>query len=219
MDVKEARQFARLRVAGLVCTAAVGLASMAYAQVQVPDQNPSSTANPFYGSVTAHAVSGEPLKLSLDDAIRRGLENNLGLREAESGEKLFQGEKNEALQEFLPTINLSGGTGVFQHNLAAQGFGPKTLDAIWLAVSGWNSARAFADYERRSDAGTTVVKSDAVFGCGDCGMEGCGSGGKVGIFPEDVGARRSGAAGCDGIPACDCGCQRGGQRDGADEGR
>ena len=66
----------------------------------------------------------EPLKLSLDEAIRRGLETNLGLKEAESGEKLFQGEKNSALQEFLPTINLSGGTGVFQHNLAAQGFGP-----------------------------------------------------------------------------------------------
>ena len=127
MDVKEALQFARLRVAGLVCTAAVGLAPMAYAQSQVPDQNPSSTVNPFYGSVTAHAVSAEPLKLSLDDAIRRGLENNLGLKEAESGEKLFQGEKNQALQEFLPTINLSGGTGVFQHNLAALGFGPNTL--------------------------------------------------------------------------------------------
>lgn len=127
MDVKVALQFARLRVASLVCTAAVGLASMAHAQAQFPDQNPSSTVNPFYGSVTAHSVSSETLKLSLDDAIRRGLENNLGLKEAESGEKLFQGEKNEALQEFLPTINLSGGTGVFQHNLAAQGFGPKTL--------------------------------------------------------------------------------------------
>ena len=59
--------------------------------------------------------------------MRRGLENNLGLKEAESGEKLFQGEKNIALQEFLPTINLSGGTGVYQHNLAALGFGPGVL--------------------------------------------------------------------------------------------
>ncbi len=63
----------------------------------------------------------------MDEAIRRGFETNLGLKEAESGEKLYQGEKNMALQEFLPTINLSGGTGVFQHNLAAQGFGPGTL--------------------------------------------------------------------------------------------
>jgi outer membrane protein TolC len=127
MDVNVVRQFARLWKAGWVCTAALGLAAMACAQTEYPSQNPSSTQNPFYGSVTAHAVSDEPLKLSLDDAIRRGLENNLGLKEAESGEKLFQGEKNQALQEFLPTINLSGGTGIFQHNLAALGFGPNTL--------------------------------------------------------------------------------------------
>jgi outer membrane protein TolC len=89
--------------------------------------NPSSASNPFFGSITVHGASDEMLKLSLDDAVRRGLENNLGLKEAEIGEKLFQGEKNEALQEFLPTINLSGGTGAFQHNLAAQGFGPGVL--------------------------------------------------------------------------------------------
>ena len=67
------------------------------------------------------------LKLSLDEAVRMGLENNLGLKEAESGEKSIQGEKNEALQEFLPTITLTGGTGVFQHDLAAQGFGPGVI--------------------------------------------------------------------------------------------
>jgi outer membrane protein TolC len=118
MDVKVAAQFARRLALGSVCLAA---AASAFAQ------NPSSATNPFYGSVTVQTMSDEPLKLSLDDAIRRGFENNLGLKEAESGEKLFQGEKNIALQQFLPTINLSGGTGVFQHNLAAQGFGPSTL--------------------------------------------------------------------------------------------
>jgi outer membrane protein TolC len=123
MDVKEAGQFARVWAIGLVCAAAAGSAVTACAQ----DQNPSSTTNAFYGSVTVRAISDELLKLSLDDAIRRGFENNLGLREAESGEKQFQGEKNQVLQEFLPTINLSGGTGVFQHNLVALGFGPSTL--------------------------------------------------------------------------------------------
>ena len=118
MDVKVAAQFARRLALGLVCLAAAASALA---------QNPSSATNPFYGSVTVQTMSDEPLKLSLDDAIRRGFENNLGLKEAESGEKLFQGEKNIALQQFLPTINLSGGTGVFQHDLAAQGFGPSTL--------------------------------------------------------------------------------------------
>ena len=118
MDVKVAAQFARRLALGLACLAAAASALA---------QNPSSATNPFYGSVTVQTMSDEPLKLSLDDAIRRGFENNLGLKEAESGEKLFQGEKNIALQQFLPTINLSGGTGVFQHDLAAQGFGPSTL--------------------------------------------------------------------------------------------
>ncbi|MGA9586221.1 MAG: TolC family protein [Terracidiphilus sp.] len=125
MDVKEAGQFTRRLSMGMVCAAVMGIAVTACAQDQ--NQNPSSTANAFYGSVTVRAISDEPLKLSMDDAIRRGLETNLGLREAESGEKEFQGEKNEALQEFLPTINLSGGTGVYQHNLAALGFGPGVL--------------------------------------------------------------------------------------------
>ena len=84
--------------------------------------NRSSASNPYFGSVTAQPANDETLKLSLDDAVRRGLENNLGLKEAESGEKQFQGEKNEALQEFLPTIGVRGSTGVYQHNLAALGF-------------------------------------------------------------------------------------------------
>ena len=89
--------------------------------------NPSSAANPYYGSVTVHPVTDDVLKLSLDDAIRRGFDNNLGLREAESGEKAYQGQKNQALQQFLPTITLTGDTGVYQHNLAALGFG---MDAV-----------------------------------------------------------------------------------------
>jgi outer membrane protein TolC len=89
--------------------------------------NPSSLANPFYGSVTLHPATDETLRLSLDEAVRRGLETNLGLKEAESGEELIRGQKNEALQEFLPTITVNGGTGVFQHDLAAQGFGAGTI--------------------------------------------------------------------------------------------
>jgi outer membrane protein TolC len=111
-----------------------GAALVAHAQIG----NPSSAANPFYGSVTLRPATDEVLQLSLDDAVRRGLENNLGLKESESGEKVVQGEKNEALQEFLPTITVSGGTGVFQHDLAAQGFGPGAVKqfASKLGMSG-----------------------------------------------------------------------------------
>jgi outer membrane protein TolC len=89
--------------------------------------NPTSATNPYFGSVTAHPATEDTLKLSLDEAITLGLKNNLGLKEAESGEKLFRGQKNEALQEFLPTLMLSGATGTYQHNLAALGFGPGVI--------------------------------------------------------------------------------------------
>lgn len=89
--------------------------------------NPTSASNPFFGSVTVHPATDETIKLSLDDAVRRGLENNLGLQEAQNNEKIVKGQKNEALQQFLPTISLTGGTGYFEHDLAALGFGPGTL--------------------------------------------------------------------------------------------
>ena len=72
-------------------------------------------------------MTGEPLKLSLDDAVERGLKNNLGLKEAENAQKVLQGEKNEAMQLFLPTITLTGDTGYYMHDLAALGFGPKVI--------------------------------------------------------------------------------------------
>lgn len=111
---------------GLVFCAAVFLAGAGVvAGAQAP--NPTSAANPYFGSVTAQPLNNETLKLSLDDAVGRGLKNNLGLKEAENGEKALHGERNEALQEFLPTITLTGDTGVYQHNLAAQGFGPGVI--------------------------------------------------------------------------------------------
>jgi outer membrane protein TolC len=117
--------------AGAVFGLTVGAGSLA---AQSP--NPSSAANPFYGSVTAHAATDETLRLSLDEAVKRGLENNLGLKQAEAGEKALNGEKLEAEQAFLPLIQLSGGTGIYQHNLAAIGFSTKLLSKFGSAFPG-----------------------------------------------------------------------------------
>jgi outer membrane protein TolC len=91
-------------------------------QMDAQSANPSSASNPFYGSVTRQPATDDVLKLSLDDAVRRGLKNNLGLKEAEAQERYVHGQESEALQEFLPTITLESDTGVYQHNLAALGF-------------------------------------------------------------------------------------------------
>jgi outer membrane protein TolC len=125
MDVRGTIQFGFRQLGARAVCAALLLGSACTLHSQ--GGNPSSASNPFFGSVTAHPATNEVLKLSLDDAVRRGLETNLGLKEAESGEKVLQGEKNEALQEFLPTITLSGGTGIFQHSLVALGFGPSEI--------------------------------------------------------------------------------------------
>jgi outer membrane protein TolC len=89
--------------------------------------NPSSATDPYWGSVTAEPATVETLPLSLDDAVRRGLNTNLGLREAEDNELTLQGQKNQALQEFLPTVTFSADTGYYQHDLVAQGFSPSEI--------------------------------------------------------------------------------------------
>jgi outer membrane protein TolC len=99
-------------------------------------QNPTSAENPFWGSVTAQPVTGEPIKLSLDDAVQRGLKNNLGLKEVENGEKIYHAEYNQALQLFLPTITLTGDTGFYMHDLAALGFNPRVIGEFSSAFPG-----------------------------------------------------------------------------------
>jgi len=109
---------------GLILLA--GLSSgAAFSAAQAP--NPSSATNPFWGSVTAHPATDKTLKLSLDEAVKQGLENNLGLKQTEAMKKALEGQKLEAVQQFFPLIQLSGGTGVHQHNLAALGFGPGVI--------------------------------------------------------------------------------------------
>jgi len=105
-----------------------------------PSPSPSSLANPYFGSVTLHPATDELLKLSLDEAVRQGLLTNLGLKEAEQGEKTLRGEENEAFQLFLPTITVTGGTGYNEFNLAAFGFGPGILGKVQKLFPGFNFA-------------------------------------------------------------------------------
>jgi len=126
MGMNRAQPIGLRRAFQLAFLAFLGLA-LGAALARAQTGNPSSATNAFYGSVTTQPATDDTLKLSLDEAVSLGLKNNLGLKEAENSEKLVHGEKNVALQEFLPTIILSGATGVYQHDLAALGFGPSTI--------------------------------------------------------------------------------------------
>jgi outer membrane protein TolC len=120
------------------------MASVFYAQ----SPNPTSASNSFFGSVIARPITDETLKLSLEEAIALGLKNNLGLKEAESGEKFLQGQKKEALQNFLPTITLTGDRGVHQQNLAAMGFGPGTIKLFSSLFPGGVMPAGFTEITR-----------------------------------------------------------------------
>jgi outer membrane protein TolC len=130
-----------LAIAALACTGAA-------ASAQAP--NPTSAANAFFGSVTAHPASDTTLRLSLDDAIGLGIRNNLGLKEAENSEKSVQGQRNEALQNFLPTITVGGDLGVHQQNLAALGFGPGVISMFARLFPGGKIPAGFS-YITRDD--------------------------------------------------------------------
>lgn len=133
---------AALSLSGLIFAAAG-----ATAQTPSAGPNPTSATNPFFGSVTAHPATDETLKLSLDDAISMGLKNNLGLREVEAQELSLHGQENQAIQEFLPTITLTGDTGVYQHNLAALGFGPGEV-AKFAQLLHFSSMSSFSEITR-----------------------------------------------------------------------
>jgi hypothetical protein len=136
-----------------------GAGTAAYAQAQ----NPSSASNPFFGSVTVKPASDETLQLSLDEAVSRGLQNNLGLKEAENGEKALHGQQNEALQQFLPTITLSGDTGVYQHNLAAQGFNAGVIGKFKSLFPGGVMPSGFSEITRDDLTEGTIHFRETLF--------------------------------------------------------
>lgn len=80
-----------------------------------------STPDSFHGSVETGKATSGVLDLSLDDAIRRGLQQNLGLILQSSAEKNAAGQRLEELQALLPTVTADASVEVQQVNLAAFG--------------------------------------------------------------------------------------------------
>ena len=95
--------------------------------------NQSSATNSYYGSVTAVPPVNGVVPLTLDDAIRLGLENNLALTLARDQQKTASGQRLEALNGLLPTITLQGQNGVHQYNLEAEGFRGQLLSQFPVA--------------------------------------------------------------------------------------
>ena len=82
----------------------------------------SAQTGDFQGSVSSGTPLNQPLPLSLDDALQRGLKYNLGSIDAQQSQRQAQGGSVAALSQLLP--NLSGGLreSVQQIDLASYGF-------------------------------------------------------------------------------------------------
>jgi outer membrane protein TolC len=110
----------------------------------------SSAQSPYFGSVAAGPVIPQQKPLSIDEAIRMGIEHNLALIEARDQEKTVQAQALKSLQPLLPTITAEAETGAHQVNLAALGFSSGLINKILPLFPGINFSGA-----------STVVKFDS----------------------------------------------------------
>jgi outer membrane protein TolC len=92
--------------------------------------NPSSAQNPYYGSVTMGTVSPETLRLTLDDAIQRGIQANLAITQARIEQQQSDAQRLESLNALLPYLKAEASTGTHQYNLATFGFNAALLRQI-----------------------------------------------------------------------------------------
>jgi outer membrane protein TolC len=76
--------------------------------------------NPYLGGVPAGELSATPVALSLQDAVARGLKQNLGGLLASDSVTDARGQKWQALSELLPNVTTGTGFGVRQIDLRAQ---------------------------------------------------------------------------------------------------
>ncbi len=76
----------------------------------------------FSGSVPGSSVPGGAITLTLADAVKRGLQANLGTISADDEVRAARAERIQALSALLPNLSINASDTVTQVNLAAYGF-------------------------------------------------------------------------------------------------
>src|ERR1700690_1504164 len=92
------------------------------------------------------AVWGQPLSLSLSEAIQRGLKTNLGVLERETGDRLARVERIRALSALLPTVKGAISENVQETNIAVFGFRFAGIPQI-IGPFGYSDIRANASLD------------------------------------------------------------------------
>ncbi len=104
---------------------AVGASAVAAGQTNLYNatgtNGASSTQDSFKGSIISGKNTGTVLALSLDDAVQRGLKQNLGVILQSAAAQSANGQRLEQLQQLLPTVTGNIQIQVQQVDLAAFG--------------------------------------------------------------------------------------------------
>ena len=95
---------------------------------QAPVQMPR-----FAGGITVEQATPGALALGLDDAIDRGLKNNLQILLATETERSVRGQILGVFYNLLPNMKATAYTNTLEINLAAQGFKPSSLAGFGFA--------------------------------------------------------------------------------------
>ena len=107
---------------------AAGQAAPVHSLVNAPGYELETSArNPYLGSVQAEPDSRRTMRLTLDDAIGLGVENNLALKLAEAQRKSTRAERLQVVNYLTPNVSLHAETGIHQYNLVAMGFHESSL--------------------------------------------------------------------------------------------
>lgn len=109
-----ARRLPRVELARMALCAALA-AVLAAGSVSAQD------ASSFQGSVAQGEVSAQPIALSLDEAIQRGLKANLGVILSSAQAAQARGQQLSQLQSLLPSVDFDAREAVQQTDLPAQG--------------------------------------------------------------------------------------------------
>ena len=108
-----------------LATAALCLLTQSGLTQQSPSITPPPVAGPtaqsFQGSLTVGQATDQTLDLTLDDAIQRGLKNNLGVILSATQTETARGQRLSQLQSLLPTVDGSFKDTVTQVDLATFG--------------------------------------------------------------------------------------------------
>jgi outer membrane protein TolC len=107
----------------------------------IPGQSAGPTAGSYQGSVTAGQATPQTLDLSLDDAIQRGVKNNLGAILSGTQTASAKAQRLSQLQPLLPDVEFNAREALQQVDLAAQGLRIPGIPTI-IGPFGYTDLRA-----------------------------------------------------------------------------